>query len=224
MKQLIFLGLTILSGTIFAKTDAWYRKVALHIPGYGSAVYINNRIALSARHVCTAFGPMQGYEISLRSYKSEKLQVVAYEIPENPSYDICIILLDKKPAGVPEVTMQPDEELINTQSYYKIPGFSGGRHYSLSMGFAMEKEVHWMEESPRKLSQGYSCFFISLSCPINPGGSGSGVFNVKTGRLVAITIVKIGNHASGVQPLYHTLSFLRKAQLGKYIDPKAYHQ
>lgn len=182
-----------------------FRMSALHIGNpnsRGSAVYMQDGLALSAAHVCSDVQP--GISVAT-DYKGAQIAIESVEMDEQ--VDICIIKLGNMPNELPTRDLAKSSFFLLGQTIITA-GFPGGTYYSIQ--FATIKAIQMVSvygaNEPKQVSM--------IDAYVAPGGSGSGAFN-DSGDVVGIIIVSspmMG--ASGMVPLDSIVSFLEESALG----------
>lgn len=194
------------------ETTSLYYKIKFAAAGFrsntsvGTAVYIGRRHFLTAGHVCS------GEVVStstLQTADAHTYQIQDMQIADDyPNVDLCLITTSEEISNIMnEAKLFADEPtMVGEQAY--IGGFSGALPYSYRSGMSYQAERLILNPSSEYRS-GLNSYVEFIAVPIEPGGSGSGVFDAK-GRLRGIVILKHQAKGTGIVPASVVKSFLQK--------------
>lgn len=168
------------------------------VRGAGSGTFFKDNVVITAGHVCRGTPPelFEVVDFQRRLYK-----VKAIKIHDNTSIDLCVMWLTESPSLLGTPIARSDSALIG--SYAFIPGFSGGRVYSIRSGTIYSEElINIMgHEGPLEMRLQF------IAVPAQPGISGSGVINA-LGEMVGVANA-VGSIGLGLVPLKDLLDFLK---------------
>jgi hypothetical protein len=180
-------------------------RVQVGESGRATAAYIGNNFALSAGHVCD-----QEVTSAMKvvDFKERVYSIDGYHSSLEQERDLCVLHIVEPVENLFTFTL-PEKETVTISKYVYLPGWAGGRFYSVRYGMVNGEYTLPISMDPFGLF--LALFKVQMvDIPMEPGGSGGAALQ-EDGKLVGIVSATDGK-TTLIVPLNTIHSFLDDAR------------